>query len=90
MSILKIRNKPIVRQAIQWTGHNVAEVKEWVGNNIWHNIHSPDVLYVNTLEGQVITRRGDYIIKGIEGEFYPCKAEIFKKTYEVLEDARDE
>lgn len=43
-----------------------------------------DGMLLNTLEGQLMARTGDYIIKGVEGEFYPCKPEIFKKTYEEV------
>ncbi len=43
-------------------------------------------LYIDTLEGIMSTSIGDYIIKGVNGEFYPCKADIFEKTYEVVDD----
>lgn len=42
-------------------------------------------IYINTLEGQMLASVGDYIIKGVNGEFYPCKPDIFKKTYELVE-----
>lgn len=42
--------------------------------------------YVNTLEGGVYATYGDYIIKGVDGEFYPCKPSVFEKTYELVED----
>ena len=41
-------------------------------------------LYVNTLEGDMLVNKGDYIIKGVNGEVYPCKPDIFHKTYEVV------
>ena len=47
----------------------------------WHN--STDI-YINTLEGQMLARCGDYIIKGVQGEFYPCKPDIFLETYELV------
>ena len=43
-------------------------------------------IVIHTLEGNHLAKAGDFIIKGVHGEFYPCKPDIFKKTYEVLED----
>jgi hypothetical protein len=47
---------------------------------------SPPVLRINTLEGEMTGQVGDYIIKGVNGEFYPCKPDIFNKTYETAEE----
>jgi hypothetical protein len=44
-------------------------------------------LYITTLEGEHLASTGDFIIKGVHGEFYPCKPEIFEKTYELVGDA---
>ena len=43
-------------------------------------------IFIQTLEGDMLAKFGDYIIKGVNGEFYPCKPDIFKKTYEIIED----
>ena len=43
-------------------------------------------LFIKTLEGDMLARKGDYIIKGVNGEFYPCKMDIFKKTYDEVEE----
>lgn len=89
------REKPVVVKAIQWKWEN------W--NDICDFIPVPDVLYVpqeevgkefpclriKTLEGEHIVSYGDYIVKGVQGEFYPCKSDIFRKTYEEIECAQD-
>ena len=76
------RKKPVTIQAIQWTGHNPKAVKEFCGNNA----HVKG-LYVDigTKEGLMVASINDYIIKGVSGEFYPCKPDIFAKTYDHVE-----
>lgn len=92
---MKYRKKPVVIEAIQWNGDNLKEVMEFIGSefkyggntryitNKFSYINS--VLTINTLEGDMEASKGDYIIKGIKGEFYPCKPDIFQATYEVAE-----
>jgi len=77
---MKFRKKPIEVEAIQYTGENKNEIKEFVGDYIlldWRKNIS-----LHTLEGDMKISIGDWIIKGIKGEFYPCKRDIFKETYE--------
>ena len=91
---MKYRKKPVVIEAIQWTG-NTTEIKEFCGNNCSYNVDDSawkvgkgiphEELVIHTLEGDMKARRNDYIIKGINGEFYPCKPDIFEKTYELSE-----
>jgi len=91
---MKYRKKPVVIEAIQWTG-NTTEIKEFCGNNCSYNVDDStwkvgkgiphEELVIHTLEGDMKARRNDYIIKGINGEFYPCKPDIFEKTYELAE-----
>lgn len=81
------RKKPVEIQAVKlempstpqeiasWCKGNVCGVGA-VGQNVW--------IEIPTLEGTMKAQYGDYIIKGIEGEFYPCKPDIFNKTYEVV------
>lgn len=83
----KYRKKPIVIEAIQWNGYNLYECLCFVNcnekithENISHNFKNE--IIISTLEGDMIASVGDYIIKGINGEFYPCKPDIFEKTYE--------
>jgi hypothetical protein len=76
---MKFRKKPVVIEAMQWTGTNMPELIEFIGE------HPPtDVLgfFIHTLEGQMFASPGDWIIKGVAGEFYPCKPDIFAATYE--------
>lgn len=87
----KYRKKPVVIEAVQYTGKNGNEIRKWSGNKV---IESPVLepsddnlsgkyVQIETLEGTMIGNVGDWIIKGIQGEFYPCKDEIFKATYEI-------
>lgn len=74
------RKKPVVIEAIQWNGENLQEILKWVGDKAYYS----DGLYIKTLEGDLKASIGDFIIKGIKGEFYPCKPDIFEKTYEPI------
>ena len=86
------RKKPVVVEAIQWTGKNLQELKNFVGDSLeydvmdaaWEVGKGPVIVNVRiqTLEGIHHASVGDFIIKGIRGEFYPCKPDIFAKTYE--------
>ena len=60
-------------------------VQEFVGGQKVYPsaIEGPDFLFIRTLEGDMMASPGDYIIKGVQGECYPCKPDIFAKTYEV-------
>lgn len=82
---IKFRKKPIVVEAIQWDGtpDRAQEIIEWSGGQVALSV-SKTLLEIFTLEGlhQAIT--GDWIIKGVQGEFYPCKPDIFEQTYEPV------
>lgn len=89
---MKYRKKPVVIEAIQWTGLNLEEVKEFVGESLTYDIIDDAwkvgegrprvIMMIKTLEGDLKVSEKDFIIKGINGEFYPCNPAIFKKTYE--------
>ena len=83
---MKYRKKPVVIDAYQYAGGSVEPgvPEDWMSKFI----KSPDgeYLLIPTLEGSMRANKGDFIIKGINGEFYPCKAEIFYKTYEKVEE----
>ena len=79
----KRKKKPVIIEAIQWTGNNYDEVKAFIGNNA--NQAGYNNLHIFTLEGVMTASAGDYIIKGVKGEFYPCKPDIFNETYEPAE-----
>lgn len=92
---MKYRKKPVVIEAIQFTGINPTECKDFIGDNGKVEIYdtayeagvAPPIVHItiHTLEGDMNVSKGDYIIKGVNGEFYPCKPDIFEKTYEVVE-----
>lgn len=84
----KYRKKPVVIEAVQWTGENKAEIEAFVGTELeskrFPNLSPGQVLIIDTLEGAHMATHKDWIIKGVSGEFYPCKPGIFDKTYEAV------
>ena len=78
--IARYRKKPVEVEAVQWTGENWQEIKDFAGSDVSFDGR----LYVFTLEGTLKVDIGDYIIKGVKGEFYPCKPDVFEKTYEPV------
>ncbi len=84
--VKKYRRKPIVIEAIQWTGDNTNEVLGFGKGKIKYRRFIDEELYVKTLEGELRASKGDYIIKGVRGEFYPCKPDIFEKIYEEVKE----
>lgn len=97
---MKYRKKPVVIEAIQWNGENHREMFDFLTNYEKTNEYmstSGETFYIDhdkirggliikTLEGEHIATIGDYIIKGVNGEFYPCKPDIFEQTYEAVEE----
>jgi hypothetical protein len=86
---MKYRKKPIEIEAIQFTRINWDEIKEFTNNtahtiSIEKRINGKCTCIIPTLEGQHIANEDDYIIKGIKGEFYPCKPDVFELTYEKI------
>ncbi|MHC3753044.1 hypothetical protein ACYKJ4_07745 [Streptococcus suis] len=80
----KYKKKPVVIEAIRFTGSNYKEIREFIGKN---TLCSDLSIVIPTLEGDMVAQKGDYIIKGVHGEFYPCKPDIFNETYEVVSEA---
>lgn len=88
----KFRKKPVVIEAIQFDNLNYEEIEQFVGKELKKDVHdaayqagagAPQMtLIIPTLEGEHIASPGDWIIKGVKGEFYPCKPDIFEATYE--------
>lgn len=91
MSALKFRKKPVVIEAMQWDGtwESVPKVKSFSQGTA---VERPDLdgkrsyLKILTLEGEMLVSPKDWIIKGVNGEFYPCKPDIFEKTYEKVDE----
>jgi len=79
--IRRFRKKPVVIEAVQWTGENQSEVLDFFDKFERHKLENDGTITIETLEGNHTTKKGDWIIKGVKGEFYPCKPEIFKLTY---------
>lgn len=80
--------KPIVIEAVQFDGWNWREVYQFMSDEplmFTQDFRKDEFIVIKTLEGDMKANIGDYIIKGVEGEFYPCKPDIFHKTYEILE-----
>lgn len=81
----KYRKKPVVIDAFKYDPAD--ERPEWFEDAIAVKIDDNGLAHIYTLEGVMIANPGDWIIKGIEGELYPCKPDIFEKTYEEAVDA---
>lgn len=91
----KFRKKPVVIEAVLWNGKNFDEVMNFMHEfhgskfnyeNAEELAHTTNEITISTLEGVMTASKGDWIIKGVNGEFYPCKPDIFEKTYELVED----
>ena len=81
--INKYRKKPVVIQALQYLREdNIFEIQDFVGEDLIY-LPEKNEYAIKTLEGQMIVSKNDFIIKGINNEFYPCKPDIFEKTYEI-------
>lgn len=80
----KYRKKPIEIEAVQWTGYNAEEIIAYGGGEITRSMFDDEDLWIDTLEGVMVASKEDYIIKGVRGEFYPCKPDIFWQTYEEV------
>ena len=87
MTTQRFKKKPVVIEAIKWTGENPDEVQEFLFNG---NTHASDgwvkgqYVDIGTPEGLMVASIGDWIIRGVKGEHYPCKPDIFEMTYEPV------
>jgi hypothetical protein len=89
----RFRKKPVVIDAIQWDGtlECALQIKSWTDGKVLPNaipcnegrsLLWDGTLTAHTLEGPLNVSRQDWIIRGVQGEFYPCKPDIFEQTYE--------
>jgi len=92
----KYRKKPVVIDAVQFTAKGIPNAPEWIGTadqdvpwgepgSIVRNFRE-NTLAIHTLEGAMTANVGDWIIRGVQGELYPCKPDIFAATYEPVGD----
>lgn len=88
----KYRNKPMVIEAVEFMGFDgvapFCERPSWLVEKFGKEIlffDKPNTLTIKTLKGDYIASVGDYIIKGVNGEIYPCKSDIFYNTYEIVD-----
>ena len=83
---MKYRKRPVIIESFMYSGGMVEPgwPKGWLTSP--YNFNATGVaIYIRTLEGVMRADKGDFIIKGVNGEFYPCKPDIFAKTYEIAE-----
>lgn len=79
----KFRKKPVEIEAVQWKGQNSGEIQDFTGRD-FSFINSDGNLIIKTVVGQLKVDKNDWIIKGIKGEFYPYKPDIFEATYDSV------
>ena len=99
MSSLKYRKKPVVIEALQLTWANWSEMCDFAGvgklsdgkpegtaiDQDGNSLNGKIGMFIPTFEGLQLARENDYVIKGIQGEFYPCKPDIFEQTYKPVD-----
>lgn len=88
---MKFRKKPVEIEALQFTGKNINETEKFVGKRLRVQnllVYGKDIysIDIETLEGIMRAEPNDWIIKGVKGEFYPCKPDIFEVTYERIKE----
>lgn len=88
MAVFRARKRPVEVKAMLYDGSNADKVCAWVNSRpdlvAAHRLHGTDQLIIPTLEKPMVASLGDYIIRGVKGEFYPCKPDIFQMTYDVI------
>ena len=93
---MRYKKKPVVIDAVQFNGRNVGEIVVFIGKKLKTRVFSETAyeagvaaplfeIDIETLEGVMTASPNDYIIKGVRGEFYPCKPDVFEQTYEKAE-----
>lgn len=93
----KYRKKPVEIEAILWDGYNRNEIDNFIIGTPYYftqfaidngtsALNTINVVIIKTLEGEMMAFPNDYIIRGVNGEYYPCKPDIFEKTYEKVEE----
>ena len=81
MAVKRYKKKPVFVEAVQWTGDNCSEVIEFANHAV---AITETILLVPTLGGWLVAYPGDYIIKGVKDEVYPCKPDVFEESYDLV------
>jgi hypothetical protein len=83
---MRFVKKPVEIDAIEFTGYNTSDIEEFMDRRLAvTGVNGRVYLNIHTLEGDFLASPGDWIIRGIRGEYYPCKPDIFAKSYERVE-----
>lgn len=84
--IKKYQKKPVVIEAMRWDGTDecLGKIVHWMDQEVWNGENNK--IGIETLEGLMEASVGDFIIKGVKGEFYPCKPDIFEQTYQEVQE----
>lgn len=91
MTVKRYRKKPVEIDAVQYTGHNSDEIRDLVGEDLIYSsagmigTTGAKELHIRTLEGDMHVSQNDWVIKGVKGEFYPVKPDIFEASYDEVE-----
>lgn len=85
--ILNVRKKPIIVEAMQFTGtmSNAVTLSKWSNYQVWLS-DDPNILKVQCLEALAETPIGSYVVKGVKGEVWPVREDIFNETYEIIKE----
>lgn len=88
----KYKKKPVIIEAMLFDGsfESAKKILQWNKKTKANINYNENCLLIHTLEGTMTANIGDYVIKGIQGEFYPCKPDIFHQTYELVDDEERE
>ena len=89
------RKKPVVIEAVRWDGKDYDALAGFLGPEMYSHVgfsssdpgEAPASVHITTMEGVMAASPGDWVIKGVKGEFYPCKPDIFDATYELVTDS---
>lgn len=85
MTVKRFKTRPCEIEAVQWTGANIKEIQEFTRYKaLFSTRENKLILSIPTLEGVMEARITDYIVKGLKGEFYPCRLDCFNKKYEEV------
>lgn len=81
---MKFKKKPVIIDAIQWHG-NIEDLKPFINEGMDYTFNNlSKQLWIHTLEGAMHVKENAWVIRGVQGEFYPCQGDIFEETYEPL------